>query len=338
MGNISKTAFLAAWRGAVIFIFSSCAFGQYPDAASATMPDSASEYAEMCSAYVGVVPKMDCDEGVIIPIYVDGEQVFEHQEPGNCDDFDFKRTCNIGSRIGRVGGTSLDGSPMPEVTWVYFCRSTGPLGASLSSAQMIGYNQETGATCFFEQGEQFDYFSYDESGNLLGSFPGPQDPEFDTAFIPPPVQCVECHEANPFIHNPWISGARMPNNPLEPVIPEIHGPDSPYWVVGGADWNMRTAHIEGNGCVSCHRASVGVASLFELRGIEVNEFMPPHAPGSMSDDYAELLACFQDGAAATPGCDWVLPPAQYREGGITETEYQGESVLKRILEDIRAEQ
>ena len=314
------------------------AYSQLPADALAAMPETASQYAEMCSAHVGLVPKMNCDDGVVIPIYVNGEEVFEHQEPGACDDFDFKGTCNIGSRIGRLEGMSANGLPMPEVVWVYFCRSTGPLGARWSSAQMIGHNRETGATCFFEQGDQFDYFSYDEKGLLLGDFPGPEEPEFDNAFIPPPVQCVECHEANPFIHNPWISGARLPEDPSQPVIPEIYGPNSPYWVVGGRGWNTRTAHIEDNGCVSCHRASVGVASLFELRGISVNEFMPPNAPGTMSEDYEELLNCFEQGALATPGCNWMTPPAGEYSGGITETEFTGSSVLKQILDDIREEQ
>ena len=49
---------------------------------------------------------------------------------------------------------------------------------------------------------------------------------------------------------------------------------------------MRTVHIEGNGCVSCHRAPMGVAELVEGRDIQVNSFMPPHDPGSMANDYA----------------------------------------------------
>ena len=321
-----------------LLYFSVAANAQLPADAQAAMPETASEYADMCSAYIGVVPKMDCDEGVAIPIYVNGDEVFSHQEPGICDDFDFKGTCNIGSRIGRLEGISVNGSPMKEVVWVYFCRSTGPLGARWSSAQMIGHNMETGATCFFEQGDQFDYFSYDENGLLLGEFPGPDEPDFDNAFIPPPVQCIECHEANAFIHNPWISGARWPEDPSQPVIPEIHGPDSPYWVVGGGAWNMRTVHIEDNGCVGCHRASVGIASLFELRGISVNDFMPPHAPGTMSKDYNELLECFEQGASATSGCEWMIPPAGDDPGGITKTNYKGQSFLKQLLNDIRAEQ
>ena len=74
--------------------------------ADATIPETASEYARMCATYVGVVPTLNCDDGVPIPIYVNGNEVFEHQQPGSCDDFDFKGTCNIGSRIGRISSPS----------------------------------------------------------------------------------------------------------------------------------------------------------------------------------------------------------------------------------------
>lgn len=336
MANVKRIlARILGFIAALVSIASTAAEGAVDPTNNQSMPGTASEYAQMCSAHVGVTPKMNCDDGVPIPIYVGGQQAFEHQEPGSCDDFDFKGTCNIGSRIGRLQGTSVDGEPMPEVVWVYFCRSTGPMGASYSSAQMIGHNTETGATCFFEEGDQDDYFSFDDAGMLLGDFPGPDEPDFDKAFIPPPVQCVECHEANAFIHNPWISGARLPEDPSQPVIPEIQGPNSPYFVVGGADWNMRTPHIEGNGCVSCHRAAMGVSSLFELSDISVNDFMPPHAPGSMAEDYAELLACFEQGASNTPGCDWILPPAHGNPGRIEASDYEGDSSLRPILDYLR---
>lgn len=302
------------------------------------MPATASEYARMCSSHVGVTPTMNCADGVAIPIYVDGEEVFEHQKPGRCDHFDFKKTCSIGSKVGRLTGRDDQGNLLPDVEWVYFCRSTGPLGARYSSAQMIGHNRNTGATCFFEQGKQQDYFSFDERGMLEGEFPGPEDPAFDTVFIPPPVQCVECHEANPFIHNPWISGARLPGDPSQPVVPEIIGPNTPYFVVGGAEWNMRTVHIERNACLTCHRATAGIALLFEASGISVNEFMPPHAPGTMTEDYQELLACFKKGAAKTEGCDWIIPPASGEPSRIVHSDYEGKSALKFLLDFMKGDQ
>ena len=62
---------------------------------------------------------------------------------------------------------------MPEVVWVFFCRSAGQElfeQMGIVSIQMIGYNTQNGATCFFESPDaigdniQSDYLSYDENG------------------------------------------------------------------------------------------------------------------------------------------------------------------------------
>ena len=101
---------------------------------------------------------------------------------------------------------------------------------------------------------------------------------------------------------------------------------------------MRTVHIKGNGCVSCHRAPMGVAELFEASDIQVNSFMPPHDPGSMANDYAALHACYKNGPEQTPGCDWVVPPGGGCEGGVVSTEYEGKSLLPGIIRSIVSSQ
>ena len=109
------------------------------------IPYNTTEYADMCLDYVGVPPTIDCGDGVAIPIYVNGEEVTEDQPPGECDDTDFKGTCHIGSRVGRIEGVDVYGNPMPEVVWVYFCRSAGQQALEQSgvvSVQMIGYNMD----------------------------------------------------------------------------------------------------------------------------------------------------------------------------------------------------
>ena len=52
-----------------------------------------------------------------------------------------------------------------------------------------------------------------------------------------------------------------------------------------------------------------------------NEHMPPHAPGSLAADYAELVACWENGPENTPGCDWVIPPAGECDGGNVGADY-----------------
>ena len=95
---------------------------QAADQAVEVMPTSASEYARLVSAELGVVPTIDCGDGVEIPIVVDAVKVFEDQEAYQCDNHDFKGTCIVGSRVGRLEGKDASGTALPDVVWVYFCR------------------------------------------------------------------------------------------------------------------------------------------------------------------------------------------------------------------------
>ena len=252
------------------------------------MPATASEYARLVEPALGVVPAIDCGEGVPIPIHVDGAEVFEDQERFACDNPDFRGGCNVGSRVNRLEGRDATGAPMSDVVWVYFCRSSGVerFEQGIVSVQMIGHNTRTGATAFFEAPDadptrpnpQPALLRLDEYGILDGEFPGPDDPGFDEAFMPPPIQCSYCHQADPFIHDPWIDGARLPGDPTQPVIPELGGGNAPYFVVGGEDWDRRTVHIDGNGCTACHRAP-DPARFLAYGPHDVNDFMPPNATG-----------------------------------------------------------
>lgn len=275
----------------------------------ATMPGFANDYAQLCEPHVGVPPTIDCGDGVPIPVHVDGIEVAVDQAPRSCDVPGFDGGCYVGSRVGRSEGRYSDGEAMTEVVWGWICRSAGAKALDRATVQMIGHNTQTGATCFFEAApNQEAFIRFDASGKLVGQMPAAGTLEFDAAFIPPPIECTDCHESDPFIHGPWVDAARRPEDPSQPVIPQVAAPQSPYWVVGGADWDLRTVHIEGNACLSCHRAPTEIARLFELGDNHVDSFMPPHQPGSMQDDYAALARCAAQGPTATPGCEWVSPP------------------------------
>lgn len=285
-----------------------------------TMPSTATSYADLCSRLLGEVPTADCGEGVRIPITVNGVEVFERPDDNVCDTVGFKGVCDPGSTIRRQEGRAIDGSPRPEVVWITFCRSVHPSFGTggLGSVQMIGHDQETGATCFFESPDaigieaQSRWVSLDSDGILDGELPGPGDPDFDEAWIPPPEPCSECHHNDPFIHNPWIDGAKLPEDPTQSVLPEIATADSPYWIVGGPDWDLRTPHIAGNSCTNCHRVGMGSVDIFELVGVlDVNDLMPPDNPGSMSEEFAAIRACWETGPDNATGCEWVNPPGAY---------------------------
>ena len=284
-----------------------------------TMPATATAYADLCSRLLGVVPTADCGEGVRIPITVNGVEVFESPADNVCDHTGFKGECSPGSTLRRQQGQSLDGLPRPEVVWITFCRATGAdPNRRLGSVQMIGHDLETGATCFFESPDavgspaQEEWVALDANGILAGVLPGPGAPDFDRAWVPPPGPCSQCHHNDPFIHNPWIDGARLPEDPTQPVLPEAATADSPYWVVGGPQWDLRTPHIDGNRCTTCHRVGMGTIDIFDLTGIiDINDIMPPMNPGTAADDLAALRACWRRGPNQTPGCHWVEPPGVY---------------------------
>jgi hypothetical protein len=170
---------------------------------------------------------------------------------------------------------------------------------------------ETGATAFFESSDKIDPWATidPETSRLLGEMPWIDNPEeFNRAFrTPGTIQCVECHQNDPYIHNAFVDAAKMPGT-NEPVLPELDD-DSPYYVIGGDNWDMRTIHIEGNACFDCHRVGMGTVKLFMRYGWDANHYMPPRRPGSKAEDLRELLEAWENTPENTPGAEWVIPPA-----------------------------
>ena len=281
---------------------------------------SALEYARMIEPELGVPPVVDCGAGVEQPIYVNGERSIGDPGLHQCDNPSLQiGDCMSGSSVQRYVGTNADGSTRHDVVWASFCRHDGRddvFGFDIGdSVQMIGYNKVTGATAFFESGDNREWTYVDpETNRLMGKLPGIDDPEaFDRAYVRAETQCVACHQADPFVHNPFIDSAKQPHAPNQPVVPRIGGRKSksntPYYVIGGADWDMRTIHIEGNECLGCHR--IGMKTVEEFMGDHWHpaHHMPTRDPGSLTEHFEELLACWKNGPENTPGCDWIIPPA-----------------------------
>ena len=293
-----------------------------PGGTPLTAPSTAREYVEMCEPELGVPPVFDCAEGVRIPITVNGVEVNEMQPAFSCDLYSLQEgECVPGSTINRVAGHDRDGTQRPEVTWVQFCRTEGELSESgdvawsYVGAQMIGYNYDTGATCYFELNVpgQSEWVQMDDNYQVTSDLPSYDSPDFDDAFLAAPMQCVWCHQNDPFVHHPWVDQARLPSNPEEPMLPVLTA-DSPYYVVGGSDWDMRTIHIEDNACLDCHRIGMETDMLYRYNGLNADDWMPAHHPGSLSADYAELLECWEAGPENTSGCIWWYPPGGGCEG------------------------
>ena len=127
---------------------------------------------------------------------------------------------------------------------------------------------------------------------MRGQIPWIDNPkEFNRAFVTPAAvhtQCVSCHQADPFVTSPFINAAKIPGTD-KTVVPKLDK-DSPYYVIGGENWDMRTMHIKGQACFECHRVGMKTIELFLDAGWDPNKHIPPRKPGSLAKDYRELLA------------------------------------------------
>ena len=279
---------------------------------------SPSEYALQCEAALGRVPGFDCTTGVRVPVTVDGLEVEEDQPDGTCDAPSIAEgDCNVGTRVGRLDGETLDGEPRDDVAWAFLCRKYDGI------VQLIGTNTETGATCFFES--NWDVAEYSElltmkQGVIEGPIPSPTDAGAMGLWKPSAQVasqgCWNCHLADPFVHTPYVDGARLPSDPTQPVIPNVAGPNSPYSLVGekfqaglANGQGLQTLHIADNGCLACHRFSDPRRFGFDDGPTyDANAFMPPDDPGSLTADFEALLKCADQGPESTPGCEWRAAP------------------------------
>lgn len=219
-------------------------------------PETAFEYAKMAESELGVPPKIDLSESVEIPLYVNGIQKYGNLGR-SCDNYSLLGKDTVsGSVLQRYEGRTAEGKPLPDVVWVSFGRnSTRNPDKVVGSVQMIGYNKRTGATAFFESCDQIHpWVTLDKDTlRMRGVMPWIDKPEeFNKAYVVPnSLQCVQCHQADPFITDSFINAAKIPGT-TENVVPVLNQ-DSPYYVIGGENWDLRTIHIEGNQCFDCHR-------------------------------------------------------------------------------------
>jgi ferredoxin len=262
-------------------------------------PGTALYHAQICQQQLGQIPTWACQDGVQIPVTVNGTPVTT--TPDKCDNPDLKGECFVGSYAGHIAGMNFDGSPKPEVNWVYFCRRDD------NFAQMIGYDKNSGASCFFELQDGFMPL---EQGVPKGAVPGVDDPAYESAWKRPEsiaVQaCNTCHSPDPFIHTPYIDAARQPDDSMKPIVPKLATPTSPYFVVGEAfaGWTFDYVEFDNNACTSCHRLPDFRRFTFGS-GVDFNAHMPPLAPGSMKADFDAVMACLNEGPDKALGCRWA---------------------------------
>jgi hypothetical protein len=304
---------------------------------NAGFPETAFAYAKMVETELGVPPRVDLNKAVEIPLFVNGKRAYGNLGTA-CDNRSYLGKDTVsGSTLQRHEGRTAEGEPMPDVIWISFGRnSTVDFENVEGSVQMIGYNRRTGATAFFESnGSNLrPWIRLDEkTWRMRGVMPWIDEPEeFNRAFVTPgQVQCVECHQADPFITNTFINAAKIPGT-NETVVPKLDE-ESPYYVIGGDNWDMRTMHIERNACFDCHRVGMSTMTMFMRNGWDPNEHMPPRKPGSLAGDLRELLKTWQRGPENVEGAEWILPPARGKNRQIVKDDYPYQADFNRPNSD-----
>jgi hypothetical protein len=194
----------------------------------------------------------------------DPQYIYSHCEP------------HAGSAEGVNGPRVAHARNEQGTHWVLLCRKSLEAEGRYEDMAMIGHNPFTGRTCFFQN--QLPSGETPRPSNNGMAIPHPADKVLSDSSpeqwndmwmgiqggIGPEggIQCAGCHSTDPFIHSPWIDGAKDDNG--NPVVPKMgHDPDfvegynGPYSLLDAADqgWTMPQQLIsdEAAACTKCHR-------------------------------------------------------------------------------------
>ncbi len=234
-------------------------------------------YGERCIGELGDIPffektgdgewsTYDCLESTEIPLTITdaGGSVMKPREGtvNQCDNPQYIYSlCEAGPRV--ASRTNEQGT-----RWVLLCRKSigGYASNKYNDIAMIGHNPFTGKTCFFQNA----LYSKTDGSKV----PHPADKEKSSNLwsgvhggLGSGIECSSCHDADPFIHTPWIDGAKDAQG--RPIVPKmgidpdlaIGANDTPYALINakGQGWKMEKQIVsaEANACLKCHRMGGG---------------------------------------------------------------------------------
>jgi len=234
-------------------------------------------YGERCVGELGEIPffekedegvykTYDCLNSTEIPLEITkSDGTVEKPREGTvskCDNPQYIYSlCEAGPRVATK--TNDQGT-----RWTLLCRKSigGYASNQYNDIAMIGHNPFTGKTCFFQNalysktdGSKIPHpADKEKSQNLWSGVHGGEGSG---------IQCANCHDADPFIHTPWIDGAKDAQG--RPIVPKmgidqdlaIGALDTPYSIVNtkGQGWKMPKQIVsqEANACLKCHRMGNG---------------------------------------------------------------------------------
>jgi len=298
-----------------------------------------------------VTGPIDGVEGAMIPVTVDGvpqDKCAEGSELGlGSNSYSCMGKADHGMFLA-TGGTQ----PGPMVVtaknekgsqWLLLCRKIADDGNGMTKSKvfndiaMIGTNPKTGRTCFFQNS-----INAKRDGSKV---PHPGDVEKSTTLWSTGVQeyCSKaCHAADPFVHSPWIDGAKRANG--DTIIPKMgEHPDylvssngSPYNIVAGQHLGFRIPQQlvsdEVGACNNCHRLAGDTLKRFAAwttgtgddyfskitdfgKKFENSHWMPPRKDGLTEETWANsrygkalefMKKC--NSTPSDPSCIWADVP------------------------------
>lgn len=187
--------------------------------------------------------------------------------------------------VGRMPGDN------PEVQWVFMLRKysikkpTDDNFIVSGDVAIIGHHPRTGASVFFQF---YDPAHPKPMDVVLSPFSGEDGMYFWSPLVTNAkvFQCQRCHNADPFVHSPWVNQVRVsaaqPGLPTpEPMVPS--NPLGPFFFIdaqeGGlfAFWEDSLRYLDparaeagqdegdGNVCTTCHRVTP-----FDMLGLYEN--------------------------------------------------------------------
>lgn len=239
--------------------------------------NSAQEYGERCVGELGEIPffeKQDgewnystynCLDSTPIPMTVTSATGSVDRPDGTvsaCDKPQYIYSlCEQGPRVAsRINDQGT--------RWVLLCRkSIGGLSSDqFNDIAMVGHNPFTGRACFFQNA----LYQKKDGGHV----PHPADKEKSANLwsgvhggLGSGIECAGCHDADPFIHSPWIDGAKNANGTA--VVPRMG--EDPDYPIGSNDMAYGLVNARGQGwraiesltdaragkCTQCHRIGMG---------------------------------------------------------------------------------
>ncbi|MBK8239001.1 MAG: hypothetical protein IPK74_26040 [Deltaproteobacteria bacterium] len=355
---------------------------------------STEAYADLCVAELGDIPffpklgdgdygTFDCRTATPLPTTVTdmaGNVTHPDKEVSQCDEPQYiYDLCEPNAVDGETNGPRVTSADNDEGThWVLLCRKAQEEEGKYNDIAMIGHNPYTGKTCFFQNA------LYSRTDGTAVPHPADRSASDDSPATSPTlwsgihgglgsgIQCADCHDADPFIHSPWIDGAKRADG--TPVVPKMgeHEDfvlgfnDAPYSIVNtqGQGWHMHEQLVseEASACTSCHRFGAGrwmdswidrldgsspawTATVTEShRDFAGTFWMPPDNEGLSEatwaeSEYARAIAFIKECARNHDACAWApVPTAETAiDEGLPVVELEGEALARSALATLGAD-